>query len=380
MKKVINIIAFSFIIIFMNSAHVYAEEKKIIYFYSPTCSACAETEHFIEGNLKSDIQVARYDITEESGLKLFKSYCSTYLVPFDKQTVPAMFVGENFLIGKEEVVKAIKDDKIKKYSDKRLLEIDSKVFNNKVINEKMNSPLGIFYVFFSGLLDGFNPCAMAMLLMFISFLGFGAKKSTLINISVTYIFALFITYFALGTMLFNFLHLIHLEYIAPIVNTIVILLCFMLFILNIYDYIVSKNEHYEKIKLQLPKSIQKFNKKIISQAAEKIKRQSRMMYLVVFILGITIALTEFLCTGQIYLPVIISLIQFSNAFNLMNICYLLIYNFAFVVPLIVIAVIAIRTQSVMSTSDKIRSKLHLIKLFNSVFFFIIAIIFIFIKF
>lgn len=218
-----------------------------------------------------------------------------------------------------------------------------------------------------------------MLLLFVSLLGFSDNKRILILVSVTYIFALFISYFLIGTFLLNFLikfsaqaHLINI-----IISWFVALLCSFLFLLNIYDFFMSRLEKYEKVKNQLPKWIQRYNKKLIKSFTNLINdKENKKGLLAVlgltFILGIALSVTELICTGQIYLGIIYGIHYLDSFYAYIALFF---YNLMFVLPLIIIAVFAIKGKGVMSTSNWIREHLHIIKLLSALFFLGIAIYF-----
>lgn len=373
-------IVFLFMIIVNNNQIVKANESKIIYFYSPACSECAKVHEYFEDSLNSNTleTIEMIDITQGENLQLMKDYFTTYNVSKERRAVPIIFAGDKYFSGTDKIINSFKDHSIQDNAVHPLKEL---VENNGEGNDeneiKIEGFFGVIYMMFSGLLDGFNPCAMAMLLLFISLLSFSSKKSTLIGISFVYIAALFISYFALGTILFQSLHLIANLKLSYYISIFIIILCSILFLYNIYDYIVTRNEDYGKVKLQLPKPIQKFNKKFMKFFTKKFNEGSKSIYIFTFLIGVVISFTEFLCTGQIYLPVIVSLIQSSESFNITAIVYLSLYNLAFVTPLIILSVIAIRTKSIMAASNKIREKMHIIKLFNALLFLVIVIFYIF---
>lgn len=379
-KKSIAIIMFLAFYFLMNSTMVasasYEDTSPIIYFYSPTCSSCTKEVGILNKYKKShkDIKIIKYDITKGDNYTLFKRYCKAYSLDYDKSTVPAIFVGQKAFIGE----KSLKDAIDKKALDHLKYEKNIEVISSDIKLEKermSDKSISVLYSLAAGFLDGFNPCAMAMLLLFISVLGFSNNKSVLIKITIAYILGLFLSYFALGTILFKFLSDINLSFLHAALNYLVIALCVILALLNIYDYINIKKERYKNIVLQLPKGFQKFNKKIMNNGADLFKKYKSFGYIVIFFIGTVVAFSEFLCTGQVYLPVIISLIQINKMLSFTTVGYLLIYNIAFIIPLIIIAVISIKTKSIFTMSDKIRDKLHLIKLVNVIFFIIIGIIY-----
>ncbi|ERJ12895.1 hypothetical protein [Haloplasma contractile] len=356
-------------------------EKKVVYFYSPTCSGCQTVKPYVDSLPVKGITLIKYDITDhtQNNYKLLRSYNASYYVPEDEGTVPIIFVGDTYVSGVDDIIQSIETD-----GEQSIYELAKEDLKDIQVIDFDIEGLGFWgflTIVFSGLLDGFNPCAIAMLLLFISLLGFTDKRKTLIAVSVTYISALYLTYFALGTILFRFIrqYQSQIMYLSTIITWIVIILALSLFVFSLYDFIVSKNEEYAKIKLQLPKTIQKFNKKLIKYFTRVFDEQSNIslipILLLTFLLGFIISLTEFLCTGQIYLPIIIGLVQFGES-TLLATLMLVIYNLMFVLPLIVIAVVSIKSKSVLLTSNWVRENLHRIKLFNAIFFLLIAIFFI----
>lgn len=139
-----------------------------------------------------------------------------------------------------------------------------------------------------------------------------------------------------------------------------------------YDFVVTMLQKYNLVKNQLPSGIQKFNRKLMAKFTQKMEEESKMIYVITFFIGVVISFTEFLCTGQAYLTAILHLIHFTDHLD-RGIILLLVYNLIFVLPLIIITVIALKTQSIVNISSFMREKLHWIKLFNAIVFLAILI-------
>ena len=93
-----------------------------------------------------------------------------------------------------------------------------------------------------------------------------------------------------------------------------------------------------------------------------------------FVLGLTLSVTELICTGQIYVTIVNEIKYESVGYSYF---LLLSYNIMFIIPLVIIAVVSITGKGIMSTSNFIREHLHIIKILNALLFLIIAIIFYF---
>jgi cytochrome c biogenesis protein CcdA len=227
-----------------------------------------------------------------------------------------------------------------------------------------------FAILGAGIVNGLNPCSMSMLLMFMSLLLF--KKSTVLKIGISYSLGKFISYMLLGTILFKFLENFSINGFNTIIKILALFIIFTLIVLNINDYFAAVNEKYNKIKLQLPLSFRKFNHGLIRKVSSV--TNIKLLICISFGLGIFISLGEFLCTGQIYLTTIVTVIQSGTAFNFKAFTYLLIYNLGFIFPVLILTFVIYKGKEVFDVSESLRERLHIIKLINSAVFLILGII------
>ncbi|MBN2605435.1 MAG: hypothetical protein JXR62_06420 [Bacilli bacterium] len=391
MKKTKIFITLFLFILFsiISTKSIFAVEHKVIYFKEATCSVCNLLAGYPDGPAgdynpdidyllimeNQGITVEIHDILESSiESDLFAAYNTSYGITKSEAGVPIVFAGNQYFQGYDDIKNAVNDQTIYSLSATSLNDI---VIIEGQIFDDITGIAGFLTVLFAGFLDGFNPCAIAMLLLFVSLLGFSENKRVLILVSITYIFALFISYFLIGTLFLSFLTTYAQQalIINKIISWFVALLCSFLFLFNLYDYFVTKRQDYAKVKNQLPKWVQKYNKKLIKAFTGIINDKENKKGLIAvlaltFILGILLSVTELICTGQIYLGILYGIHYLSNTYAYIA---LLAYNLMFVLPLIAIAVIAIRGKGVMSTSNFIREHLHIIKLLNALLFLTIAV-------
>lgn len=408
MKKTkLLIIAFLIILLGVTNTRVSAETRQAIYFKETTCLVCAELQGYLTGPngdyseeldyikkmQDQGITVIVYDIlanpvvpeygyiddegnaVEVTAIDVFAAFNDTY----DRSAtdVPVIFVGDQYFDGINNIKASVDDNTIFNLSTTPLLEVN--VQEGQAYND-LTGFLGFFLVIGAGLLDGFNPCAIALLLLFISLLGFSNDKKVLILVSVVYIFALFVSYFLIGTFFLNVLerYTTQIALIGTIVNWFVLFLCLFLFIFNFYDYIQAKKENYGNIKNQLPKWLQRYNKKIVKVFTNAINSENKKglipVLIITFILGITLSVTELVCTGQIYFGILYGIHTLETGYAYI---LLLFYNIMFVLPLIVISVVAVKIRSVVTISNWIREHMAVIKLLNATLFFVIFIFFLY---
>ena len=174
----------------------------------------------------------------------------------------------------------------------------------------------------AGLIDGINPCAFGVLIFLLAYLAKTAKnnKGKMILHGLTYIFAVFLTYFLVGLLL--------LPIISQLGQTFVILYIVLATIIIIAGLLEIKDYFwYGKW----------FSLSIFPKEAERIKKYGKKIsgkLYIVFFLGVFVALVELPCTGAVYLAVL-SLMSLSGL-TIGNFTFLIIYNLLFVLPLIII--------------------------------------------
>jgi cytochrome c biogenesis protein CcdA len=155
-------------------------------------------------------------------------------------------------------------------------------------------------------------------------------------IGMTFTAAVFLTYLLLGLGAFKALSMLQsyhwvatgLRWFAVAFAAIVAVICFR-------DAIVFAITGKAKdIKLQLPAALKTRIHKTISG-----NLSNRSLVVGTAVTGFLVTLLEAVCTGQVYLPTIILMTQ-SEGLKLTGWLYLLFYNFLFVLPLLIIMILA----------------------------------------
>jgi cytochrome c biogenesis protein CcdA len=172
----------------------------------------------------------------------------------------------------------------------------------------------------SAAIDSINPCAIGVLILMISVV-LGGNKGTkrLISVGLAYIGAIFMTYLIAGLGLVYFftkVPIVIAEYLSMLVAALIILAA----VIEVKEFF-----WYGKgFSLQIPT---KFAKKIHEWSA------SKTSIFGVMTLGAFVAAVELPCTGAPYLA-IITVLRIN--FNLQAFFMMVLYNFIFVSPLLVI--------------------------------------------
>lgn len=174
----------------------------------------------------------------------------------------------------------------------------------------------------SALIDSINPCAFSVLLLTIAFLfSIGKLRSGILKVGGAYISGLFLAYILIGLGILQALHFFNTpNFMAKVGASLMILLG----LINII------NEYFPAfpVKLRIPGDTH-------HKMAELMEKGSVPT---AFVLGGLVGLCEFPCTGGPYLMVL-GLLH-DRATYLTGLAYLLLYNAIFVLPLVVILLIA----------------------------------------
>jgi cytochrome c biogenesis protein CcdA/glutaredoxin len=350
----------------------------LVYFYLNVCKSCNETEKSLK-ELSSIVKesgkdiipdIRMYNLENSKSYELLLKYIDRYKVPKEMGKVPILFIGNKYFQGKDEIEKGLKDVISEGNNIPETPLLASQSINSKAIVEEKFSKINGIGVFFTGLVNGFNPCSLSMLLFFLSVLI--ARKGRIIGIGLAFCLGKFIAYLALGTVMYKLLSTINMELYSTIIKIVMGAIILTIIILNLKDYFAARKEEYEKIRMQLPKVLRKKNHNWIKKL-ESLKDE-RIIILLSFLLGSLIAVGEFLCTGQLYLTTILYILQNNPVMNFKAFMYLLIYDLAFIIPLIAVIIAVNRGREIFDISELFREKLAAIKLITAIAFLVLGII------
>lgn len=174
----------------------------------------------------------------------------------------------------------------------------------------------------TGFLDGIHPCAIAILIFFIAFL-VSLKKGykDILKLGLVYIFVIFLTYLAIGIgLLSGFMLFGQHHFFAKLGSWLLIFLG----LINLKSYFFPRFRLGIKISGIFHKKIKSFLQKATLPT--------------VIIAAFLVALCSVPCSGGIY-AAITALLASKTTF-LTGFLYLLLYNFMFVLPLIIILALA----------------------------------------
>jgi cytochrome c biogenesis protein CcdA len=186
----------------------------------------------------------------------------------------------------------------------------------------------------AGLLDGINPCAFATIIFFLSYLRIARRSPReILMVGAAFIAAVFAAYFAVGLGLSTLLaRLEAFAWVRIWLNRLLAFVALVLAWLSFRDGLRAWRGRMGDATLQLPEFLKSRIRGVI-----RTQTKSSRFVIAAFASGIIISLLELACTGQVYLPTIIYMMKQGS---LGAVAYLLLYNIAFVVPLIAIFILA----------------------------------------
>jgi len=228
-----------------------------------------------------------------------------------------------------------------------------------------------FAIMFAGLVDGINPCAISTIIFLISFLVVvKADTNKIMMVGILYCLSSFFTYFAIG---FGAFRVIHLSWAFPLIRegitlSMAIILGGLAFF-SFRDAIrFNRSISPREITLRMP---DKINRLVHSLIRHKISK----FHLAVAAIGLGSLVTaiESICTGQVYIPTLVYLVK-ADEKTCQSLFYLVLYNMAFVLPLLIVFLLVWRGMQLETLVAWSRNHVVISKLIMGTFFLLLALV------
>ena len=321
--------------------------KKIVYaafFLLRGCLDCQGKKAQLEEWVAKvpNVRIGVFDLTKEENKAIDAALFQIYRIPESKwASIVKLYIGEDYLSGSDFRYENFMEA-VSKYQDKGAPPPWEKVTQDALktgeerIVERFKK-FSLWGVLVAGLIDGLNPCAFATIIFLVSYLSFlGKQNREILTYGIIFTFGVFVAYILTGMGLMAGLRqLSGFPLITKGIYLVIGIFAFALGIISFYDYIQFRRGQMAKMMLQLPMALKKKVHGIIRVQT----RSPKAGFLGTFLLGFVIAITEVVCTGQVYLPTIGYIMTLpklrGHAFS-----YLVLYNIMFIVPLVGIFVAA----------------------------------------
>jgi cytochrome c biogenesis protein CcdA len=310
----------------------------VAYFYEVGCQECSRAEYVLRNarSLHPELLVQEYNLHEETALAEWLG--REYGVPEDQLLVaPAVFVGDDYLIGSEITDEALLNV-AQKYSSTGAAEVWADFDPDEAsagIIDRFRS-FGALTVALAGLLDGLNPCAFTTLIFFISYLTVLERRGRdLLTVGASFTLGVFLAYMLVGIGLWRLLSLVpFLGTLSRVVSAVMAVVCVGLAALSFRDACKARGGELREMSLSMPKQLRRLVNAVIRRGAG-----TSSLVLVALPVGAAVSLLELACTGQVYLPTIMYVLRVPDMVAQAALL-LVLYNLMFVTPLIVVFVLA----------------------------------------
>jgi cytochrome c biogenesis protein CcdA len=380
---------------------VSAEQNSAVIYYNVACTMCAgylddSLIPLLESNGITQIEKKDY-VNNKEYRNEFNSESQRFGIPMSLQGHFATFINERiFLEGhipEQVVIDLLKPENQEKFEKIIVLQDEMReathykvwAFKGEIKEYEINTPITEYLDWFneskdlletppellksrlsadtllplvlvSGFLDGINPCAFAVLLFFIAFL-FTLKRSKkhVLKMGLAYISMIFLAYLLIGLGLMQAFALFSSPHLFGKIGAILI---GILALLNLIDVIWPG----KGLTLRLPSVTKEITVKWIDKGTLP----------AVMVLGFLVGLCTFPCSGGIYVA-ILALLSTQTSY-LEGLSYLLIYNFMFVLPLLITLALASSKRIAAKLEQMNKKSSKLMKLISAIVMLALAVI------
>ncbi len=335
-------------ILFLFAVSTFFASVVIDFFGVATCQECFEAEMLLESlkyEIDDDVVLNKFMLTEAKNQELKLKYARVYDIPENQYDLyPLIFIGKDAFypanMNPDEILTSMQN-----YSQE---EREAKLKEIEGLEEDVSQRLKDRYEQFSvmvvlgaGLIDGINPCAFVVLIFLVSYLYYvGRGRNEILIAGLFFAIGIFGAYLAMGTGLLGAVG--YLESISKIFQLVfypaMAVFTGILAVLSILDFY---RMHYKgkKAVLELSAGLKKKTHDIIRKNA-----RAKTIWIASLVTGVLVSFVEFMCTGQVYLPTIVYVIN-SAGVSADALGFLVIYNLGFTVPVIAITLIAYFSSS-----------------------------------
>jgi len=363
-----------------------AEKKfsvELAYFYQKGCSYCDRANYLLKYFLKKypHLTIKEIDLNTPDGKRLNETLSNRLNLPVEKRLLaPSIFIGNDYLppgeITESKVEALIATyERVEAKSTLKVEDTEIQKADASII-ERFKS-FGILAILLAGLVEGLNPCALATLVFFISYLTMvGRTRKEIFWVGMGFTGTGFFTHLLLGLGILGFVQ--HLSFL-PLFSRIVYLITFgfslFLGIFSLYDYAQLKRGRSSRMTLQVPDFLKKRIHRIIRaregelEAGKEVK-PTRFLF-AAMVIGFIVTLLQSTCTSQVYLPTILFVTNIPSLRD-SAVFYLILYNIIYILPLLTIFGIVYWGTTSQQLAFFLQRRTSTIKLLTALFFFALA--------
>ncbi len=373
MKKISLLIILIFTMLF--TINVSAKEIELYLFHGDGCPHCAEEINFLGTLNPNDVHINKYEVWyNEENATLMERVKKN--LGIDRQGVPLTVIGDTYILGfgsgtDKKIERAIKYYQENEYKDaveeikngtyekkdtksdfekeedkndeKTTISVGKKKINLKNVSLMTSAVL-------IGLIDGFNPCAMWVLLFLISILMGMKDRKRMWIIGLTFLLTSGFVYLLI---MFSWINIVAKMTTIVWIRDLIAIVALIGAVVNIRSFIMAKDSGCEVVD-------DKKRKKMFSRIRKFTSEKSLLLAIIGVIgLAVSVNIVELACSAG--LPIVFTEILAINKVSVfMSFIYTLVYILFFMIDDLVIFFIAMFTMKVTGISTKYNKYSHLI--------------------
>lgn len=346
----------------------------LIFFYQPGCKECQQVETLLDAMPRyfENLHIHTHNVRHHKAALLNEALCDRFGVPGNARLVaPALFAADGALIGSAITFDSLADllSRSASREDGHWFAPEQAVLDaaEKSIQNRYSETIQTGVIALIALADGINPCAFATIIFLLSYLHIARRNSRqLLQVGIAFILGVFLAYLAMGFGLITLLDRIaFLGGLSRIVNGAMAAFVLLIALLSFRDGILCLRGRMGDMTLQLPGTFKQQIHTVIRHGA-----RHRRFVLAAFAIGILIAIIELPCTGQAYLPTIAYMVRDAQL-RIHALLHLLLYNILFIVPLVIIFVLAALGMTHERLADVLQKRAALVKFATALLFLVL---------
>ena len=371
MKKFIYSLVIVFTM-FLSISYISAKNVNLYLFHSSTCPHCKEERSYLKKLQK------KYDYLKVKEYEVHDSMSVTEQVRdgfgIKESYVPITIIGSDYIIGFSSVTKDDIEDLIKEYKDSDYCDVVNAIIKGKDVKKCKNinkniaskstiknipiigkvdvkkASLPIISIVI-GLVDGFNPCAMWVLLFLITMLINMKNRRRMWILGFTFILS--------SALVYLMFMLAYLHVASALIQT---WFKYIIAIVALVGGIINLKAYYKDRKKDVGCSVTdaKKRRKIVDKIKKILSEKSFIFALVgIIFLAFSVNLIELACSAG--LPVMFTnIIAMNNVSGIETALYFFLYLLFFMIDDIIVFTIAMITFKVTGISNKYSKYSHLI--------------------
>lgn len=325
----------------------------IYFFHKTSCPHCKKEGKLLDSleQKYENINIYRFEV---SGDSQNAKYLDEVKKLFDETSggVPYTVIGTETFLGYNSYVGEKLEKTIQNYLDiKKETEQEKATFNLPILGKTDAKEVSIpFVAILLGVIDGFNPCAMWVLLFLINmFIDMKDKKKMFI-LGYAFLFTSALVYFLSMLGISVVLNVTAVKQIQILIA----LVALVAGVLNIRTYIKTRNDTGCHV------VDDKKRKKMVKRVIKITKQESLFLALIgVIALAASVNLVELACS--LGFPAIFSeILALNNVTGPLRILYLIIYVFFYMIDDLIVFTIAVSTFTIAAKSTKYTKYVNLI--------------------